>query len=223
VSHPLRKSDFERVSYRDLQADQKADTRRRILDAAREVFLRTGFMEANLNEVASLAGVGKGTLYRHFAGKGELYVAMLIENGDEFADAIAAVIDPRRSVLEQLEELGCLYLDFWVGHPEYFQTFWALQNRDLIGPLSPELLEEVRVAFERPLRLLEALIRRGVVSGELRRVDPWDTANMLVFCATAICRPIVRGAEPVVERDNHAVYGQFLDVMRAGLSPAHPR
>ena len=51
-----------------------------------------GFVEANLDEVASRAGVAKGTLYRYFESKADLYVAVLAENS-----AIAAAIAASRA------------------------------------------------------------------------------------------------------------------------------
>jgi len=44
------------------RAQKKAESRRKILDSAREIFFRDGFMAANLDVVAERAGVAKGTL-----------------------------------------------------------------------------------------------------------------------------------------------------------------
>ena len=68
--------------------EKKALSRRRILEAARDVFFRDGFMLANLDEVAHRAGVAKGTLYRYFESKADLYVAVLAENGKRFLDKL---------------------------------------------------------------------------------------------------------------------------------------
>ena len=46
--------------------EKKQVSRRKILEAAKEVFFRDGFMAANLDHVAQRAGVAKGTLYRYF-------------------------------------------------------------------------------------------------------------------------------------------------------------
>ena len=127
-------------SYRDQLAGQKANTRRRILQSARQVFLRSGFMDANLNEIAAGAGVGKGTLYRHFENKGELYVAMLSEHGQALAREMGAALEGGGSTRKQLEKIAAFYLEFWQRHPEHFQIIWAVQNRDLIGPLSADLM-----------------------------------------------------------------------------------
>ena len=44
----------------------------RIIEAAKEVFSEKGFADATVDEVADLAGVGKGTVYRHFGNKEDL-------------------------------------------------------------------------------------------------------------------------------------------------------
>lgn len=221
MSAPARNDGNELPTERTPVADQKAATRQRILAAARKVFLRTGFVDANLNEVAALAGVGKGTLYRHFEHKGDLYLAMLSEHGDSFAREIAGAFDPGATALEQLEQVAAFYLDFWQRHPEHFQIIWAVQNRELIGPLSPELVASLGVVFEAPLKLIEGLIRKGMAEGSVRPVDPWNSASALALGANAIIGQIVRGTDQVVERDLVAVYAQLKDIVIAGLA-AHP-
>ena len=50
-------------------------TRRRILDAAYELFYRKGFSRVGVDEIAELAGITKRSLYYHFESKDELLVA----------------------------------------------------------------------------------------------------------------------------------------------------
>lgn len=205
-------------SHRDLLAGQKAETRRRILAAAQEVFLAAGFSDANLNEIARRADVGKGTLYRHFESKGELYVAMLAEHGETLAREMAELIELEGPVLKQIEQIGRFYLDFWQRHPDHFQIIRAAHGDDRIGPISPELLARLRGIFEPPLRLLESLVRRGIERGEIRPVDPWHVANALAMSANAVVGPMVMGALPVVDRDLRGVYDQLQDLLIAGLA-----
>ncbi len=65
---------------------KKAESRRRILEAARDVFFRDGFMRANLDEIAEKAGVAKGTLNRYFESNADLNVAVLTNNHSIFQD-----------------------------------------------------------------------------------------------------------------------------------------
>ena len=72
---------------------KKAESRRRILDAARDVFFRDGFMRANLDEMAEKAGVAKGTLYNYFSSKQTLLVGVFEAETDAMLGAGQAIID----------------------------------------------------------------------------------------------------------------------------------
>jgi AcrR family transcriptional regulator len=63
-----------------LREEQKAVTRRRLLDAALEVLDARGFHAATLEEIAAAAGVNRGTIYLHFKNKAEIVTALAAEN-----------------------------------------------------------------------------------------------------------------------------------------------
>src|SRR3954470_18981424 len=74
------------------------ETRRVLLDAAREVFAERGFAEASVAEVVERAGSSVGSLYHHFGGKAELFLALWEEwqRGQEQRGAQAGAGAPRR-------------------------------------------------------------------------------------------------------------------------------
>ncbi|MGH3290201.1 MAG: TetR/AcrR family transcriptional regulator [Trebonia sp.] len=57
------------------------ETQRVLLDAAREVFVQHGFSDASIGDVVERAGSSVGSVYHHFGGKSELYVALLSGDG----------------------------------------------------------------------------------------------------------------------------------------------
>ncbi len=171
---------------RDSRDDKKARQRQRILEAAREVFFRDGFMQANLDEVASLAGVAKGTLYRYFENKADLYVAILAENGQVFQDRMREAGETEGTAADRLRSISRFYYAHWTQHREYFQIFWALENQNVIGDLPAELVEDVTELWEQCLRILETAIRSGVDSGEFGACDPWEVANILWTAANGL-------------------------------------
>ena len=65
--------------------ERKDQTRRQLLDGARTVFLREGFLRATVEEVAAEAGFTTGAVYSAFGGKAELFLAVLDERIDERA------------------------------------------------------------------------------------------------------------------------------------------
>jgi TetR/AcrR family transcriptional regulator len=179
VSPSIEQPTVPSVPVRISRAERKAATRKRILAAAREVFFRDGFMDTSLDEVASRASIGKGTLYRHFESKAELYVAVLMENGTYFEKKMLDAYNPDADAIEQIRSVGEFYCDFWTHHPNHFAIFWAINNQSTIGDLPAPLLVQVKELWERPLRHLEAIVEKGVAAGTLCACDPWVMANVI--------------------------------------------
>jgi len=62
------------------QWSRTAHTQRALLDAAREVFAEQGFAAASIADVVDRAGSSVGSLYHHFGGKSELFLALWQEH-----------------------------------------------------------------------------------------------------------------------------------------------
>jgi AcrR family transcriptional regulator len=69
-------------------ADRREKTRQRILDGAAAAFARSGYAATSMEEVAASAGVSKLLLYRDFAGKRELYQAVLERTRSRIAERV---------------------------------------------------------------------------------------------------------------------------------------
>ena len=75
-----------------------AETRRVILDAARDVFAESGFADASVAQVVEKAGSSVGSLYHHFGGKAELFLALWEEwQSSQEHRAASAVMAARQS------------------------------------------------------------------------------------------------------------------------------
>ena len=165
---------------------RRARSRRQILEAARAVFFRDGFMAANLDEVAEKSAVAKGTLYRYFENKADLYVAVLADDGDKFTDRLRESTSGKSRAVDQLLLLGDFYYRHWIDHPEYFQIFWAVDNQEVIGELPSGVVSEISRLWEQNLRILNGLLERAVEEGDLRDCDCWEVANILWTTANAL-------------------------------------
>ena len=177
------------------QLARREASRRRILDSARQVFFREGFESANLDEVASLAGVAKGTIYRYFESKAELYVAVLVHNADSFVERMQQTIDPVLSPDEQIRRIGLFYFKHYCENREYFRIFWAIENQRLIGELPEKLVRAVTDVWTRCLQILSDQISRGVREGSFRDCDPWEMANIFWIVANT---SFIRGLSPMM-------------------------
>jgi AcrR family transcriptional regulator len=157
-------------------------TRRRILDAAFAEFFRNGFQGGSLNHVVETAGVTKGALFHHFAGKQELGYAVVDEVIEPLlmerwlgglegaADPVAAIQDAfRRWSREDIESGG------WTnGCP--------LNNvAQEMSPLDEGFRGRVDALYDRWRAAFAAALARGIEAGTVRPdVSPESSAALLV-------------------------------------------
>ena len=78
------------------QWGRTAQTQRALLDAARDVFTKQGFAEASIADVVERAGSSVGSLYHHFGGKSELFIALWREHQLAYEEAASAAVAAAR-------------------------------------------------------------------------------------------------------------------------------
>jgi AcrR family transcriptional regulator len=174
-----------RLPVRVLRAES---TRRRIMDAAREIFFRRGYEAASLDDVARLAGVAKGTLYVHFRNKAVLYLAVLTHNAGVFAHKMRLALSKSDRPDDQMRAIAQFYFSHYRENPQYFQIFWAMENDQILGSIPRKVVDEILAVFGESLAILEDVVRRGVESRAFRRVDPRETAVILWTMANGLLR-----------------------------------
>ncbi|MDJ0868961.1 MAG: TetR/AcrR family transcriptional regulator [Myxococcota bacterium] len=205
---------------RPRRAEKKAQQRQRIMESARLVFFRDGFMAANLDEVAQRAGVAKGTLYRYFDNKAELYVAILAENGDAFEHKMREAVKSDESAPDQLRTISRFYLRHWLSNREYFQIFWALENESVIGELPPSVVDQVKSLWDACLRILADVLEGGIRDGSFAQHDPWEMAHVLWTLGNGLIQ--AEGSEitrSLRGRDIESMFRDSVEVFLRGLRP----
>jgi len=147
-----------------------------IIEAALEVFGECGLAKSRLQDIASRAGVSKGTIYLYFPNKEELFREMIRQT------AVAAIDSAEKNITvgTPTEQLCAAMRGYWkfVRSPA-FSTIHRLVLGELhqFPDLAQFYADEV---VARGLRFLSGIIRRGVESGEFRDIDPTIAARMLV-------------------------------------------
>lgn len=98
--------------------DIRSRRQEEILEAAAKLFAERGYSEANTQELADLLQVGKGTIYRYFETKQELFLAAVDRVMQQLTEAMDAAIDPIADPLERLAHAIKTYLIYMAEHPE---------------------------------------------------------------------------------------------------------
>ena len=155
---------------RPLRADA-ARNRRSVIDAARDAFARHG-VTASLDDVARAAGVGPGTLYRHFPSRDDLILAVI---DDGLADLHRLGVE----LLDETDPLAAVnrWLDAYIEQGSMFEGL----ARTLACP--PAIAHE-NSSCQLAIDAGTALIRRAAEAGTLRAdVDADDVRHLAAAIA----------------------------------------
>ena len=178
------------------QQERTQATTTALLDAARELFAEDGYAATSLDAVVAKAGVTKGALYHHFAGKRDLFAAVFAQEQVRLSGAIVAAYQRRKDPWEAFEAGAAAFVE--ACQEPGAQRIFLLDAPSALG------WETIRHLESDSLRMMELGISRAIEAGSIeeRLVEP--LAHMLfgAVCETAM---VVARAE-----DEHAALDEAL-------------
>lgn len=153
--------------------------RERILDVAKEAFTRHG-ANASLDDIAKEAGVGPGTLYRHFPTRGALLEAVYRTEVEKLAAAERRFAETMPPV-EALRAWMLLFVDYMAA-------------KHIIAPALNTLVQGSSKLFEGTRSqiqgAIEALVKRAIASGDVRPdLVPFDLLRALIGVSYVTATP----------------------------------
>jgi len=194
------------ASERKLRSDARRN-RERLLASAREVLARDG-LDASVEEITREAGLGMGTLYRHFPTKAELVDAVL-------EDAFAQLVDAA--------EEGVAAQDPWNGFAGFLEHALSLHasNRSLKDVLATTESGRRRAeAMRTRIRpLLRTMVERAHAQGSLRPDFTAEDVPMLFWTSGRV----IEVTEGVASGYWRRFLGLVLDGLRTGSATPLPR
>jgi AcrR family transcriptional regulator len=152
--------------------------REAILSAAEEVFARSGYHGASLDDIAQAAGISKALIYEHFTSKRELHASLVNAHVEEIFRRLQANAETGTSGEERLRGGIDAFLSFVEEHREA----WRALFRDAADPETADIIDRVQTrdsagssAGDRDARRI-ALGRRAV-AGQLVARPPGGPAR----------------------------------------------
>ena len=151
-------------------------TRKKLKEAALDVFSEKSVDAATVEEITEKADVGKGTLYQHFDDKEEIVVTLVEEAVEHLIEIIRAYSTEPETLEDMLEHLLNAHYEFYV---EAKEEFMLLFQGKLLLKLESETLDELEEPYLHYLQEIE-----NKVSGYLSpRIDPVKIRRLA--CAVA--------------------------------------
>jgi len=145
--------------------DQELTARRceEILDVAARVFAERGYAETDVQLIADELGVGKGTIYRYFPSKQELFLAAVDRGMRRLRAQVEAATADRQDPLDVIAHAIRTYLAFFQTYPEFVELF--IQERAVFRDRRKPTYFEHRQAN---VKKWQDLVRRLIAEGRVR-------------------------------------------------------
>lgn len=181
---------------------------KRILQAAEEVFSRHGYEKATLDEIITLADVGKGTVYKYFGNKEQLFYRLVSDRNTPFVKRLQQAVETGESFEQKLKNYFYEMVSFYVAN----STLWQIIYFEMLGAGNACRVEKINGEYqvlpryhaykitdelkERILRyhsllhaeyvILYDLIESGVKKGLLKENSVPEIATKFVFFGVAM-------------------------------------
>ncbi len=137
-----------------------------ILDAALKLFDSDSWLSVTVDQIAEKAEIGKGTVYKHFSSKEDIYARLTINFYYGLLNELER-LDQCRKVILILRELLITALRYHYKCPEYRRVTQYCKRADFKDRTSPELRQAFDELDSRFLQFIEALFVRGIREKEI--------------------------------------------------------
>ncbi len=144
--------------------------REHVLSTAEAVFAEQGFEAAKVQDISRQAGLSMGSIYGLFAGKEQIFAAILERRREQILALAGEALAPGLAPATELDALARAYIAFFFAHPNFLRMHlrlgaaWATIARTAASDSHPIIVEI--------LALQTALFRRGVEAGVFVDEDP---------------------------------------------------
>ncbi|MGH7546193.1 MAG: TetR/AcrR family transcriptional regulator [Gemmatimonadota bacterium] len=199
---------------------ERAETRQKILDAAREMFVRKGYDATTMRAIARRIEYTPTAIYHHFRSKEALLSELVEADFRALAEAFRR-IGQVEDAWERLEKIGDAYVRFALEHPMHYQFMFMTPRPPVNGPGYGGPLDD---PSENAYLFLREACADAIAQGRLRPEydDPDEVAQMLWAGMHGIVSlPVVKGHEKWIRwRDVRRTAARMREAMQRGLGRA---
>ncbi|MGK0291381.1 MAG: AcrR family transcriptional regulator [bacterium] len=150
------------------------DTKRKILDTARIIYLREGIEGISMRKIAKDVGISATAIYRHFKNK-EVLLAELIVQGFRFFEQYLFRALEKDSAADRLVLTGQAYCNFALEQSQYYNVIFSSAYEMKMLSLTESMQKQVRATFQ----FIVDRVRDAMEEGFLIQDDSVDVARTL--------------------------------------------
>lgn len=162
------------------QETERQERRDRILEAARSVFFKKGYLGATVRDIAHEAALSPGLIYHYYDNKDDIYGAICEEAFKVLITLMQNADAKTGTITQQLVGLSKAYMGFYQHYTEYFEIISFKELGFKKVGLSPKNLKTLDQLSRQAMEPLHTVVAEGLANGVISPVSkPWEMTMAL--------------------------------------------
>ncbi|MGE5375538.1 MAG: TetR/AcrR family transcriptional regulator [Bacteroidota bacterium] len=164
-----------------LTEEEQTYRRHEIFHAAAHLFMKQGFQETSMQQIADAAGVGKSTLYDYFPTKDDILVFTVEDEIIEALQHARTITSKNLSAEKKLQQIMQMQMGFLEANKQLLVKLSFESQR--LKAESQERIQEKRHEYQ---DLICSIVEDGIRNGEFRKINPLLAARTLLLLLTSV-------------------------------------
>jgi len=195
------------------------ETRAAIVRCASEIFSEREFHEVLTDDIAHRVGIGKGTIYRYFRSKEELYLAAIGDGLNGLHAAVTAVLQQDAPLAATIEAVARTMITYFWQQRDFFVLMHRLESKLKARERADWQQKRIEV-----VSMIRRVLERAAARGEIGRLNARLGVEILFGMIRSVC--VYRAESDRPEELTRLVTGIFLrgvtGDLRAVTERRHP-
>jgi len=155
-----------------LRVQQFRQREQSILDAALALLLEHGEDKVTVELIAATVDIGKGTIYKHFTSKSEIYIRLMFDDLHLLQSQMKEAIEKAASGSDYIAPAK-VYFSNRMSDPVRARLFQRLEERFIAGGDEAEKMAELAAVRESVMQQLNSFFAERIAAGQLNDVPPY--------------------------------------------------
>ena len=154
-------------------------TKRKIFEASMKLFAEKGYDATSVEEITSVVGVAKGTLYYHFSSKEEIFNFLIEEGVKLLQNSIIIKTSQKNTSIDKLKSIILIQLKILNKYQDFIKIIlsqiWGNEPRNI----------KCKESVKQYIELIEEIVKIGIESGEITNASS-EAIAIQIFSTTCV-------------------------------------
>lgn len=173
--------------------NRKKERIKEILGAAEIIFLKNGFYNSSMDDIADIADLGKGTIYYYFKSKEEIFFTLIEREAKNVYKEIVKRVSGKEPLHKIIEEITSFYLEYFSKNGTFLRLFFPC-IAGLIKIENKKLLERYTKSYKEHHQFIKRIISQKIKEEEIP-VSAKSLLNLINVMQIGIGIKLLEGKE----------------------------